>query len=184
MSRRRVVTGIDADGKSIVTHDGPSPVHLDTGSGVVDVIWRTDALPPALSQDDALSPGAPFQREPPPGGLVWRLVEFPPRARTDNATDSGSDNATDNATDSGDDDGGDNSSDMPEAGVNPDADAWHATHSLDFGVVLSGEITLELDTGEVRLAAGDCLVQRGARHRWRNHGTEPCLISFTNVSAR
>lgn len=168
MSRRRVVTGVDADGKSIVTHDGPSPVHLDTGSGVVDVIWRTDALPPLLSQDDAPSVGAPFEREPPPGGLVWRLVEFPPHA----PADDGSDN------DSG------NGSDLPQTGVDRDAGAWHATHSLDFGVVLSGEITLELDTGEVRLAAGDCLVQRGARHRWRNHGTQPCLISFTNVSAR
>lgn len=60
----------------------------------------------------------------------------------------------------------------------------HRTQSLDYGVVLSGEIVLELDDGvEVTLHAGDFLVQRGTIHNWINRGTEPCTIAFVLIDA-
>ena len=58
------------------------------------------------------------------------------------------------------------------------------TDSIDYAVVMSGEIDMELDVGKVHLKAGDVLVQRGTIHNWVNTGSEPCVIAFTLVSAK
>jgi quercetin dioxygenase-like cupin family protein len=64
------------------------------------------------------------------------------------------------------------------------AGRMHRTRSLDYAIVLSGSIVLELDDGaEVSLAAGDVLVQRGTIHNWINRGTEPCTIAFVLLDA-
>jgi quercetin dioxygenase-like cupin family protein len=60
----------------------------------------------------------------------------------------------------------------------------HRTDSIDYAVVMSGEIDMELDIGSVHLKAGDVLVQRGTIHNWVNKGAEPCVIAFTLVSAK
>jgi len=60
----------------------------------------------------------------------------------------------------------------------------HRTDSIDYAVVMSGEIDMELDIGSVHLKAGDVLVQRGTIHNWVNKSTEPCVIAFTLVSAQ
>jgi len=60
----------------------------------------------------------------------------------------------------------------------------HRTDSIDFAVVMSGEIDMQLDNSEVHLRAGDVLVQRGTIHNWVNRGTEPCTIAFALVDAK
>jgi quercetin dioxygenase-like cupin family protein len=61
----------------------------------------------------------------------------------------------------------------------------HRTDSIDYAVVISGEIDMELDDGKsVHLKAGDVLVQRGTIHNWVNNGTAPCVIAFTLVAAK
>ena len=60
----------------------------------------------------------------------------------------------------------------------------HRSDSIDYAVVMSGEIDMELDVGKVHLKAGDVLVQRGTIHNWVNTGSEPCVIAFTLVSAK
>jgi quercetin dioxygenase-like cupin family protein len=60
----------------------------------------------------------------------------------------------------------------------------HRTDSIDFAVVMSGEIDMQLDDSEVHLQAGDVLVQRGTIHNWVNRGTAPCVIAFTLVDAK
>jgi quercetin dioxygenase-like cupin family protein len=60
----------------------------------------------------------------------------------------------------------------------------HRTDSIDFAVVMSGEIDMQLDDSEVHLKAGDVLVQRGTIHNWVNRGSEPCQIAFVLVDAR
>lgn len=60
----------------------------------------------------------------------------------------------------------------------------HRTDSLDYAVVMSGEIDMVLDDETVRLKAGDVLVQRGTVHDWINNGTEPCVIAFVLISAK
>ena len=62
--------------------------------------------------------------------------------------------------------------------------AMHRTRTLDYGVVMSGAIVLELDEGvEIELKAGDVLVQRGVIHRWSNRGAEPCTVAFVLLDA-
>jgi quercetin dioxygenase-like cupin family protein len=60
----------------------------------------------------------------------------------------------------------------------------HRTESLDYAVVLSGEIDMELDGSVVHLRAGDVLVQRGTIHNWVNRGTRPCVVAFVLVAAK
>jgi quercetin dioxygenase-like cupin family protein len=60
----------------------------------------------------------------------------------------------------------------------------HRTDSIDYAVVISGEIDMELDVGSVHLNAGDVLVQRGTIHNWANNGSEPCVIAFALISAK
>ena len=60
----------------------------------------------------------------------------------------------------------------------------HRTDSIDYAVVMSGEVDMELDDTTVRLKAGDVLVQRGTIHNWVNRGTEPCVIAFVLIAAK
>jgi hypothetical protein len=61
----------------------------------------------------------------------------------------------------------------------------HRTDSIDYAVVMAGEIDMELDNGvTVHLKAGDTLVQRGTIHNWMNRGTEACVIAFILISAK
>ncbi len=60
----------------------------------------------------------------------------------------------------------------------------HRTDSIDYAVVLSGEIDMELDGSTVHLKAGDVLVQRGTIHNWLNRGKEPCTIAFILIDAK
>ncbi len=60
---------------------------------------------------------------------------------------------------------------------------WHQTDSIDYAIVLSGEIFMQLDEEEVHLTAGNVLVQRGTVHNWENRGTEPCIIAFILIAA-
>jgi quercetin dioxygenase-like cupin family protein len=60
----------------------------------------------------------------------------------------------------------------------------HRTDSIDYAVVMSGEVDMELDDTTVHLKAGDVLVQRGTIHNWVNRGSEPCVIAFVLIAAK
>ena len=60
----------------------------------------------------------------------------------------------------------------------------HRTDSIDYAVVISGEVDMELDDAKVHLKAGDMLVQRGTIHNWVNRGTEVCVIAFVLIAAK
>jgi len=60
----------------------------------------------------------------------------------------------------------------------------HRTDSIDYAVVVSGELDMELDDSVVHLKAGDVLVQRGTIHNWVNRGTQPCVIAFALIDAK
>ncbi|MBP1720570.1 MAG: hypothetical protein H6Q50_82, partial [Deltaproteobacteria bacterium] len=62
------------------------------------------------------------------------------------------------------------------------AERWHRTDSIDYAVILSGEIDMQMDEGEVHLKAGDVVVQRGTTHNWVNRGTAPCVIAFVLIA--
>jgi mannose-6-phosphate isomerase-like protein (cupin superfamily) len=161
---RRVVTG-HKDGKGTVLYDGPAPNRkLRKASGLVStLLWVTDESPADLS---GLADRA--EREigvaPPPLGSVFRVVEFPPERRE----------VSRDAI-------------LREMGLTARSESKHAgmhkTRSVDYAVVMEGEIDMILDDGEVHLAAGDVLVQQGTDHAWVNRGERPCRIAFVLIGA-
>ena len=110
------------------------------------------------------SPGAGL---PPPGGAHWALAEFPPDSAVPSDVDLASLIAEVNEK-------------LPYllAYQDPTRPGMHQTPTIDFAIVISGEIWLELDEGEVHLKPGDCVVQRGTMHAWRNRSDRPCVMSF------
>ena len=170
---RRIVTIDDAEGKSVAIADGPAPdVRTDPARPgyAATRIWVTDRTP-ARIQGLRETLDTPHTLEPPPGGSVCRVVTFPPdetfRSRV---------TARDVAA-------------FFEAMGSPGAstyspDAPHPymqrTATLDFCLVLEGEITLVLDIGEVHLKAGDTVVQRGTNHAWSNRSARPCVVAFSS----
>jgi len=169
---RRVVTGHDARGKSVILSDGPSP-HVLALPGRADFgltnLWVTDTAP-ATNQGDADAAARPVVLEPPPGGTIFRVVEFPPD-KVAGAFDREAAFASMGARHAMD----------PDGARHP---GMHKTASVDYALVLSGEIYALMDEGETLLAAGDCLVQRGTNHAWSNRSDAPCLVAFILVSAR
>ena len=168
---RRIVTGHDARGRSTFLSDGPSP-HVLTIGGRTDFaltnLWVTDSAP-ARNTGSADAADRPVVLEPPKHGTIFRVVEFPPE-KTSGAFDRkqafsamGADHAMD-----------------PDASRHP---GMHKTDTVDYAIVLSGEIWALMDEGETLMKAGDCLVQRGTNHAWANRGDAPCLVAFILVSA-
>jgi naringenin degradation protein FdeH len=171
---RRVVTGKDANGKAIALIDGvATTVHRRAEMGVTNtLLWVTDSIPADLSgQEDTANrkTGVP----PPPGGTIFRVVEFAPHQEitADYETRLKAIQAIGLA---------------PE-GPNRDRPrdpAMHRTRTIDYAVILSGEIDMLLDDTEVHLKAGDVVIQRGTNHAWVNRGNAPCRIAAILVDAK
>jgi len=169
---RRVVTGHNAQGRSVITSDGPSP-HVLTLPGRPDFaltdLWVTDRVP-ASNAGSADPAKRRMSLEPPASGTIFRIVEFPPDAAAGGGFDRAAAFRAMGASHAMD----------PDASRHP---AMHRTDTVDYALVLSGEIWALMDEGETLLRAGDTLVQRGTNHAWSNRGDQPSLVAFILVSA-
>src|SRR5258708_4087642 len=159
---RRVVTGHDAKGRAVVLIDGAAQnVKLRKATGLVStLLWVTEGASADLS-GNADRASREIGVAPPPRGSIFRVVDFPP------AADFG---AVDNAAM------------LREMGIAAGrGDSRHAsmhrTKTIDYAVVISGEIDMLLDDSEVHLEAGDVLVQRGANPGWVNRGRATCRVA-------
>jgi naringenin degradation protein FdeH len=170
---RRVVTGHDAAGKSIFVIDAPTPhvFQRTRGSAIVHELWETDRTPADNSGNaDAITRG--HRLPPPKNGSVLRVIEYPPDserlaaiAHEETLPDDGSGRAQ--ATDRN----------------NPRHAGFHKTATIDYAIVLSGEIYALMDAGEVLLKAGDVLIQRGTNHAWSNRNDENAIVAFVLIDA-
>ena len=167
---RRVVTGHLPDGRSTVLFDASAPnvTQRAAGNGST-LLWVSDESPAALPEGKdraARKIGVP----PPRQGTIFRLAEFPPGV------------------------GGevrDNETLRRDFGIGPDVarghpprhPAIHRTRSLDYVVVLEGEIDLLLDDRDLKLKAGDVVVQQGTNHAWINRGDKTCRLAMVFVDA-
>ena len=167
---RRVVTAHDRSGKAIVGFHNIAPQtggEAELGVRVFN-LWVTDSTPADLTgkADAGLRKvGIP----PPPSGSIFRIVEFGPTPKGDNLDPSFLARIAGHA---------------PEPGSTPRHPGMHRTRSIDYAIVLSGEIDMLLDDSEVHLSAGDVLVQQGTIHAWVNNGSEPCRIAFVLIDAK
>ncbi|RBM21984.1 cupin domain-containing protein [Prauserella sp. PE36] len=158
MATRRVVTGLGHDGTARVVSDGPAPHVLtdERAPGYETVqLWATDDVP-AVPCDgtDPTGPGQAFF--PRPRGSRFFVSVFPAGMGTA----------------------------PPDGSASPERIHSHVTRTVDYGIVLHGELTLVLDSGdEVTLRAGDTVVQNGTMHGWRNSSGAPATIAFVVLGA-
>ncbi len=173
MDIRCVVTGQDANGKSVVVRDTPvKPLTLAVLPGYeFHRLWGIDSAPGLPS--DGTPPPQP-RYFPPKGGFRFAFFSIPPDEGT------GADQL---ATPSGVEEIQQKLPGMIEV-LELDHPGMHTTDTMDFDIVVSGEAVLKLDNGaEVVLRADDCVIQNGTRHVWRNRSRENCVIAVTLVGA-
>ena len=170
---RRVVTGHNDAGRSVLVMDGAAPhvYNRSPGSAVVTELWETRSTP-ADNRGNAEVTDHPFRLMPPKHGSVFRIIEYPPDqqrlaalARERAAGDDGSGHIA--ALDPG----------------SPRHPGFHKTSSVDYAIVLCGEIYALMDEGEVLLRAGDVLIQRGTNHAWSNRTDAPAYLAFVLIDA-
>lgn len=141
---RRVVTGVDGEGRHVITEDGEAPNTIVTATvSVSEVFWQDGPNPSISIEPDNLGFG--FALEPPPGGASARVIRMP-------GIPEGADPDTTWLRVSGDD---------------PSNPGMHATDTLDLMVVLEGSVVMGLEDGERVIGAGEFVIQRGTLHRWR-----------------
>jgi mannose-6-phosphate isomerase-like protein (cupin superfamily) len=174
MPVRRVVTGHNAQGKSVFLTDGPAPhvYQRSPGSTLVTELWDTSSTPASNAGDEDPTRRA-FRLPPPKKGSVFRVISYPPDAERLGAL------AKEHA--SHDDDGTGRAGAIDRSGARHPG--FHKTNSIDYAIVLSGEIYALMDEGETLLKQGDVLVQRGTNHAWSNRTNEPAVLAFVLVDA-
>jgi naringenin degradation protein FdeH len=178
---RRVVTGHDDAGRAVVAQDGVPSVVLTNPAQpglAFHEIWNTASVPAAIEADGPdPTLGRPVRTPPPEGGTVIRVVDLPPEPpggpRASPAEVARLFAAVGLEAHAG-----------GHGGAAPRHPFMHRTESVDYGIVLAGEVTLVLDEDEVRLRAGDIVVQRGTVHAWANRSGKPCRMAFVLVDGR
>jgi hypothetical protein len=169
---RRIVTGHRADGRSVIVSDDAAPnVSIVPGTpGLAGtVLWVADITPADVVREHETAPAErKLAVEPPRGGNVFRIAEFPPD-RLYSQTEL----------------------EKFRNGIgSPDAFDktarhffFHRTHTLDYAIVLEGEIWAMLDEGETLMRPGDALIQRGTNHAWSNRSDRICRVAFVLIDA-
>ena len=169
---RRVVTGLDAGGKAVVLFDGENPHKAKRpGRGnAPQLLWVTDECPADIA-GSADRAAVSIGTSPPAAGSVFRIVDYPPATPEAESADA--------------------SARMRELahepairGLPPRHPFMHRTRSIDYAIILEGEIDMLLDDSEIHLKAGDVLVQQGTNHAWVNRGSRVCRIAFVLIDAK
>ena len=174
---RRIVTGHDSEGRSIFLSDEvsphlrPSPAHPDRG---LTDLWRTNETP-AKNEGAADTAATEIVLTPPKNGSVFRYFQIPP------------DDTDPNKTPEQLQADADASFKAMGAGHSRDPNArhpnMHKTDTVDYIIVLEGEVTLILDEGEVDMKPLDVVVERGTNHAWSNRGDKVAVLAGILIDA-
>jgi mannose-6-phosphate isomerase-like protein (cupin superfamily) len=175
-SIHRVVTGHDADGKAVITSNGPlqAVVELASVPGLVfHEVWETHGMPAPVDNGADPTTG-PTMHGPPKHGTRIRFVDLPPDSdyladaeRRTKALFEEMNNVEGLTT----------RSDSPHP-------MMHRTEAVDYGIVIEGELTLILDDSEVALKPGSVVVQRGTNHAWANRSGRVCRMLFIQIDGQ
>ena len=161
---RRVVTTIDKAGKAVVLFDGAVPLETMRSPNGAGDVWVTQAFPIDFNwtEDRAKTK---VGLHPPKNGTIFRIVDFVPTTQKIESMDV---NTMMKVV-------GDHA---PAKGLPPRHPMMHRTRSVDYAIIMSGEIDMLLDEGEVHLKAGDVVVQQATNHAWVNRSGKPCRVAF------
>jgi mannose-6-phosphate isomerase-like protein (cupin superfamily) len=161
---RRVVIGLNEQGRSCVTSDELTPTRLVGDAFARNDLWQATRVPgPALAENTL---GDVAQIPPPPNGYTFNLTTFPPDSEWDYVSGW--------------------AQTLKEGGsveIEGAPPGFHATDTVDLVTVLSGEFIAVLEEGEVHLFPGDSLIQRGTKHAWRNPGQVPATMVAVMIAA-
>lgn len=175
---RRVVTGHDASGKAIVLEDGHAPAVRTNphrpGHISVD-LWNTRAAPIVVTATEPDPTAGPKQLHPPPQGTVFRISEIAPETQATRSMSPEQAKAVFKAM------GNENASTF---GQNQRHPFMHRTETIDYAVVLEGEIVMLLDDEDVHLKAGDVVIQRGTNHAWSNRSGKPVKMLYVLIDGK
>ena len=168
---RRVVTGLDANNKAVVMFDSRMPLQAGPYGLNATNLWVTNTYPLGFSfKDDTAA--IPVGVSPLDNGTKFRVVEFPPLdAAAEAKMEPGFLMKAVGPV-------------APARGLPVTHPLMHRTRSVDYAVVLSGEIDMMLDDTVVHLRPGDTIVQQATNHAWINHGKETCRILFVLMDSR
>ena len=172
---RRVVTGHDANGKAVVLEDRLAPnVRTNPNRpGHVSVeIWKTQASPVPIAREEADPTEGPKIQVPGPNGTVFRISEIAPETEESNNIDP------EKAREVFDSWGNKGGSTFAANKRHP----WmHRTQTVDYAVVLEGEVVMLLDDTEVHLKQGDVVIQRGTNHAWSNRSQKVVRMLYVLI---
>jgi mannose-6-phosphate isomerase-like protein (cupin superfamily) len=173
---RRVVTGHDARGKAIVIFDSATPNVArppNRPGNSVHNFWLEPNTPTSVAGNADTAPaGKKIALEPPPGGHVFRVVEYGPEGAWIKDVDRTK--AREMFAHMG-------AAHASDASGTPPHPFMHKTKTIDYAIIMSGEIYAVLDDSETLLKAGDVLIQRGTNHAWSNRSDKPCRIAFVLI---
>ena len=174
---RRIVTALNGEGKSVIVEDGPPPaVRPSMRPGFHSRnIWATFGSPAPLDDPDRSREVAGLM--PPARGTVLKYIDFPPEPR--DAAERDREAQASEARRPG----------TTEAGLRPQPQhprhpGMHETDTIDYAIVLSGEIFAIMDEDETLMKTGDVLIQNATLHAWANRSDEPCRVLFVLVDGR
>jgi mannose-6-phosphate isomerase-like protein (cupin superfamily) len=173
----RVVTGHDADGKAIIASNGPLPTVVEISAipgTLFHEVWSTTGTPAPV--DNGTDPTlGPLMLPPPTQGTRIRFVDIPPD--TPEFLAHGAARMKEAFTQAGD-------AKVSTVKAHSPHPLMHRTESVDYGIVIDGEMTLVLDDSEVLLKPGSVVIQRGTNHAWANRSGQPCRMLFVLVDGR
>ena len=176
---RRIVTGHNAEGKAVILEDGPPPRVQRIGGDIGPVfheVWNTRETPARIDR----ASGEPHEQgiilAPPRNGTRIRVLDIPPEG--DNFRDMTPEQARAHFEEVG---AGEAASHSGEGSRHA---FMHRTETVDYGIVLDGEIVLIMDEGETIVRAGDIVIQRGTNHGWANRSDRNCRIAFILIDGK
>ena len=175
---RRVVTGHDETGRSVILSDSPPPRVQRVGGEVGPVffeVWNTRETPALLDRKSGEPPENGLVLAPPKNGTRIRVLDIPPETAETHRIDQATARAHFESVGAG------SASTYDEGSAHP---FMHRTETIDYGIVLEGELVLILDRGETTIRAGDIVVQRGTNHAWANRSGRNCRIAFILIDCR
>jgi quercetin dioxygenase-like cupin family protein len=175
---RRIITGLNSNGRSRFEDDGPA--HIVENPNRVGLfaqdVWGTGPLPVPI--DDPDRSGEATGIMPPAGGSILHIIDYPPEPKDEDERERLYQSMR---------------ARFRQAGTNPEPGqrrfpdgphpGMHVTDSIDYAIVMSGEIYAIMDEGQTLMKAGDILIQRGTSHAWSNRSDDYCRVAFVLVEA-
>ena len=179
-SVRRIVTGHDENGRAVIQEDGATPRVVRIGGDIGPLfheVWNTRESPARIDRASGEPPEDGISLAPPRHGTRIRVLDIPPedeRLAAMSVEDVKAHFAEVGA--------GEASSHTDDGGSRHHL--MHRTETIDYGIVLDGELVLIMDEGETTVRAGDIVIQRGTNHGWANRGSLPCRIAFILIDGK